>query len=66
VTQKIVLELLRELGGKAKTSDISKLAKLRYPDSPLHQQVAHKLMRLHIWGYIQHDRIKGTWSVLNE
>jgi hypothetical protein len=66
VTQKIVLELLRELGGKAKTSDISKLAKLRYPDSPLYQQVAHKLMRLQIWGYIHHDRVMRTWSVLNE
>jgi len=29
--------LLRE-GGKARTSDISRLAKLRYPDSPLYQQ----------------------------
>ena len=66
MTQKIVLELLRELGGKAKTSDISKLAKLKYPDSPLYQQVAHKLMRLQIWGYIQHDRVEGTWSILNE
>jgi hypothetical protein len=57
--KKIVLELLRELGGKAKTSDISRLAKSRYPDSQLHQQVAHKLMRVQIWGYIQHDRVKG-------
>jgi hypothetical protein len=48
----MVLKLLRELGGKAKTSDISKLAKLKYPDSSLYQQVAHKLMRLQIWGYI--------------
>jgi hypothetical protein len=48
MSQKIVLELLRELGGKASKS-------------PLYQQVAHKLMRLQIWGYIQHDRVKGTW-----
>jgi hypothetical protein len=66
MSQKIVLELLRELGGKAKTSDISRLARLRYPDSPLYQQVAHKLMCLQIWGYIQHDRVKGTWSIMNE
>jgi hypothetical protein len=33
MTQRLVLEILRELGGKATTRDISNLAKLKYPDS---------------------------------
>jgi hypothetical protein len=47
----------KHLIGKAKTSDISKLAKLRYPDSPLYQQVTYASANL---GYTQHDRVKGT------
>ena len=55
--------LLRELGVKATTSDISNLAKLKYPNSGFdNRSIAHKLMLLHIWRYIQHDRINGTCS----
>ena len=62
MTQKLVLELPRELGGKANTRDILNLAKQKYPNLELHS--AHKLMRLQIWGYVQHDRINGIWSIV--
>ena len=50
MSQRIVLELLKELGGKAKTREISNLAKIRYPESCLHEFVGHKLERLATWG----------------
>ena len=51
MTQRLVLEILRELGGKATTRDISNLAKLKYPDSGFDNRgVAHKLTRLQMWG----------------
>ena len=66
VSQRIVLELLKELDGKAKTREVSNLAKIRYPDSCLHEFVGHKLERLAAWGYVYHDRINGMWFVLEQ
>ena len=68
MTQRLVLEILRELGGKATTRDISNLAKLKYPNSGFDNRcVAHKLMRLHMWRYIQHNnRINGTWFIVDK
>jgi hypothetical protein len=66
MTQRLVLELLKELGGKATTKDILNFAKLKYPDSGFEEGVARKLTRLQMWGYIQHDRINGLWSVVDE
>jgi hypothetical protein len=43
LSQRIVLELLKELGGKAKTREISNLAKIKYPESCLYEFVGHKL-----------------------
>jgi hypothetical protein len=37
---------LKELGGKAKTKEISNLSKIKYPDSTLYEFVGHKLERL--------------------
>ena len=52
MTQRLVLEILRELGGKATTRDISNLAKLKYPDSGFDNRgVAHKLTRLQMGTY---------------
>jgi hypothetical protein len=52
---KASIRVLRKLGGKATTRDISNLAKLKYPDSGFDNRgVAHKLTRLQMWGHIQH------------
>jgi hypothetical protein len=66
LSQRIVLELLKELGGKAKTREISNLAKIKYPESCLYEFVGHKLERLASWGYVHHDRINGVWSVIDQ
>jgi hypothetical protein len=66
VSQRIVLELLKELGGKAKTREVSNLAKIRYPESCLHEFVGHKLERLATWGYVYHDRINGMWFLIDQ
>jgi hypothetical protein len=52
LSQRIVLELLKELGGKAKIREISNLAKIKYPESCLYEFVGHKLERLASWGYV--------------
>jgi hypothetical protein len=62
----MVLELLKELGGKAKTREISNLAKTKYPESCLHEFVGHKLERLASWGYVYHDRINGIWYIIDQ
>jgi hypothetical protein len=66
LSQRIVLELLKELGGTAKTRDISKLARSKYPDSCLYEFVGHKLERLASWGYVYNDRINGIWSIVDQ
>lgn len=66
MSQRIVLELLKELGGKAKTREISNLAKIRYPESCLYEFVGHKLERLASWGYVHHDRINGIWYIVDQ
>ena len=65
MSQRVVLELLKELGGKAKTREVSNLAKIRYPESCLHEFVGHKLERLAAWGYVHHDRVNNMWLVLD-
>ena len=65
MSQRIVLGLLKELVGKAKTREISNLAKIRYPESCLYEFVGHKLERLASWGYVHHDRINGIWYIID-
>jgi hypothetical protein len=50
MTHRLVLEIPRELGGKATTRDLSNLAKLKYPNSGFDNRgVAHKT-RPQMWG----------------
>jgi hypothetical protein len=65
LSQRIVLELLKELGGRAKTREISNLAKSKFPESRLYEFVGHKLERLASRGYVYHDRINGIWSIVD-
>lgn len=66
LSQRVVLELLKELGGKAKTKEISNLAKIKYAESCLYEFVGHKLERLASWVYVHHDRINGIWYVIDQ
>jgi hypothetical protein len=51
MTQRLVLEILREFGDKATTRDISNLTKLKYRNSRFDNRgVAHKLTRLQMMG----------------
>ena len=59
MSQRIVLELLKEPGGKAKTREVPNLSRIKYPESCLYEFVGHKLERLASWGYVYHDRING-------
>jgi hypothetical protein len=46
MSQRIILELLRELGGKGTTRQIEELAKKKYPDASLDQYVNDRLNKL--------------------
>lgn len=52
MSQQEVLKILKKLGGKATTKQISQYAKKNYPDTTLHTYVAGRLKKLENWGYI--------------
>lgn len=62
MSQKIVLELLRELG-RATTGEVGRLARERYPDSSLCQYVSDRLNKLRKWRTIGKDK-EGFWYVI--
>lgn len=69
MSQKLVYQLLEELGGKATTRQIKALAKSKYPDISLHTYVYDRLIRLEKWGYIKSNKItnkKIEWEILQE
>jgi hypothetical protein len=64
MTQRLVLEILKELGGNYKR--YIKSAKLKYPNLGFDKRgVAHKT-RPQMLEYIQHDRISGTWFIVKK
>ena len=65
LSQKTVFELLRELGGKARTSEISRLALQKYPEASLHQYISVRLHQLQSWGYVKHNP-DGTWEIASK
>lgn len=70
MSQKIVFELLKELGGVATRKQISELAKKKYPDLTLHQYVSDRLLKLKNWGYVEFIRdepykTKGVFKIVN-
>ena len=56
---------MKELGGKAKASEISKLALQKYPEASLHQYVSIRLHQLENWGYVRHN-VDGTWEIISK
>jgi hypothetical protein len=63
LSQKLVFLLLSELGGKATSGEIRKLAKRKFPERSLHQYVSLTLWKLKKWGYIDLDE-ERHWVIL--
>lgn len=61
MSQKEVYELLEELGGKATTTQVSKLAKKKYPKYTVYTYVSARLKSLEKWGYVTRNK-EGIWS----
>ncbi len=61
MSQKVVYELLEELGGKATTTQVSELAKKKYPKYTVYTYVSVRLKSLKKWGYVTRNN-EGTWS----
>ncbi|MCP8306681.1 MAG: hypothetical protein H3Z49_06240 [archaeon] len=65
MSQKLVYELLKELGGKAFPKQIKELAKKKYPKHSLYLYIYDRLHRLEKWGYVQKNS-DGSWSIIEE
>lgn len=61
MSQKVVYELLEELGGKATTTQVSELAKKKYPKYTVYTYVSVRLKSLKKWGYVTRNN-DGIWS----
>ena len=65
MSQKVVYELLKELGGRATVRQISQLAQKRYPADTLYSYVGNRLKKLEINGYVKKDA-EGYWVIAKE
>lgn len=65
MSQKAVYELLKELGGRATSREISRLAKERYPIYTLHLYVTNRLHKLERNGIVKQDK-EGYWEIIDE
>lgn len=59
--QRLIYELLQELGGKATQREIRELAKKKYPNHSLHASVGRLLHRLSYWEMIVYK--DGYWFI---
>jgi DNA-binding IclR family transcriptional regulator len=64
MSQRLVYQLLCELGGKATITEIRKLAKVKYPDSTLYSYAGKQLRRLQEKGYVKFDKASETWRLV--
>lgn len=55
MSQKIVLQLLKDLGGRATWKQVSRLAKERFPEATLWSYVGQQLRKLQAWGVVDYD-----------
>jgi|HubBroStandDraft_6_1064221.scaffolds.fasta_scaffold1519775_2 hypothetical protein len=63
MSQMVVYELLRELGGRATSIDVAQLAAEKYPEATLHLYVKNRLRKLEGRGWIRHNQ-DGTWQIV--
>lgn len=53
MSQEDIIEILRELGGSATTSEIRLRARAKYPERTLYLYVANRLGKLEKWGRVE-------------
>jgi Fe2+ or Zn2+ uptake regulation protein len=66
MSQESVYKILKELGGKATTSDIRIRAKENFPTATLYQYVNNRLRKLEKNGYVKRtvEKNQTTWSII--
>ena len=62
MSQEDVLQILKELGGKATQTEIRDRAKTKYPKSTLYSYISTRLKKLKEWGQI--DYAEGKWFIV--
>lgn len=65
MSQKVVYELLKELGGRATVKQVSELALKKYPEYTLHSYVGNRLRKLQNWGYVKKN-LDGSWEIVGK
>ncbi len=65
MSQQAIFELLRKLGGKATSKQISELALKTYPEYTLHSYVGKRLSKLVKRGYVRKNG-DGTWEIITK
>lgn len=68
MSQKEVYNIIRELGGKASTSEIKKRAREKFPNLSLHLYVNNRLTQLEKYGFIRKHAAGRvtTWTIVEE
>ena len=68
MSQKLIWEILKELGGVATTKQVRELAKRKYPDATLWQYVFNRLHKLEYNGYVErvHKYNVDKWMIIAE
>ena len=63
LSQREVLEVLQDLGGRATPREIAEAHKRKFPDSSLDLYVWTRLYRLRKWGFVKKN-LDGSWSIV--
>ena len=58
MSQEDVLEIIKELGGRATTSQIVQRAKAKFPTRTLHMYVVNRLKKLEKWGVLSSEAVE--------
>jgi Fe2+ or Zn2+ uptake regulation protein len=66
LSQEEVYKILKELGGKATTRQISIRAKEKFPTASLYQYVGNRLQKLEKNGHVKRtlEKREITWSII--
>lgn len=68
MSQKLIWEILRELGGIATTQQVRELAKKKYPELTLWEYAGNRLRKLQKNGYVSREYKNhiDTWTIIAE
>lgn len=64
MSQEDVYKILKELGGKATSKQISELARKKFPDQTLYQYVGNRLQKLRTKKVIRYH--EGLWEIIED